>query len=200
MQQVIQIHGGRSFKQYGRFLDYLRTVEVEPFPSERQGWRYSLQENLGKEFEIILPTMPNKQNSKYVEWKIWFERFYPFLRDDLVLIGHSLGGMFLVRHLSENVFPKKIATLHLVAPVFDKQKLEEKSGGEDFLFDVAKLSNVEKQCGEIYIYHSKDDDVVSFKHAEEYKQALPEAELVVFEDRGHFMQEEFPELIERIRS
>ena len=48
--------------------------------------------------------------------------------------------------------------------------------------------------------HSKDDFVVPYEHALKYKAALPEAELVTFEDKNHFLVEELPELVERIRA
>ena len=35
--------------------------------------------------------MPNKYNASYKARKIWFEKIFPYLNDeDLVLVGHSL--------------------------------------------------------------------------------------------------------------
>jgi len=48
--------------------------------------------------------------------------------------------------------------------------------------------------------HSKDDPVVPFTQLKKYQQALPNAETVVFENREHFNQETFPEIIELIKS
>jgi predicted alpha/beta hydrolase family esterase len=47
--------------------------------------------------------------------------------------------------------------------------------------------------------HSKDDPVVPFEHAGMFKKALPDAEVMAFEDREHFNQETFPEIIELIK-
>ncbi len=66
--------------------------------------------------------MPNKTNAQFEEWKIWFEKFIPFLNDGVILVGHSLGGVFLAKYLSENKFPKKIGGVFLVSAVYEKNQ------------------------------------------------------------------------------
>jgi hypothetical protein len=51
----------------------------------------------------------------------------------------------------------------------------------------------------IHLYQSEDDTIVSSSNLEQYIRALPSALPHVFHDCGHFLQEEFPELIEDIR-
>jgi hypothetical protein len=201
MKQVVFIHGGEAFSRYENFIHFLKTREVsrEDFFEEKgKRWKNTLREKLGGVFEVAMPAMPNHKNAKYDEWKIWFEKLLPFLSGGAILVGGSLGGNFLLKYLSENVFPVRIQSIFLIAPAFDSGGLIGEDGG-DFFFDIARLSNVEKQCDKIFIYYSKDDPVVPFSHAERYKAALPSAELIVFENRGHFLQDEFPELIEHIK-
>ena len=62
-----------------------------------------------------------------------------------------------------------------------------------------KLDKFQAQGGKIYLYHSKNDKVVSFANCKEYKNELPEAEMVTFRSRGHFDQAAFPELIANIK-
>ena len=47
---------------------------------------------------------------------------------------------------------------------------------------------------------SKDDPVVPFNHSERLAKELPNANYMIFEDRQHFNQEHFPELIETIKN
>ncbi|NOZ43581.1 MAG: hypothetical protein GXP45_00120 [bacterium] len=69
--------------------------------------------------------MPNKQRADYHARKIWFEKLFPYINSSkeskLILIGHSLGAIFLAKYLSENTFPKTIDQLHLISSVFDNE-------------------------------------------------------------------------------
>lgn len=190
-KQVLVIHGGDTFDTYESYLNFLKTfeIDIERYKNSKNDWKAKLNEKLGEDYEVILPSMPNKTNAQFEEWKIWFEKFIPFLNDGVILIGHSLGGIFLAKYLSENKFPKKIGGVFLVSAVFDKD-----SEG----YSVVSFSLPEKldlQTENIYLYHSKDDPVVPFSALEQYKKALPQANTRIFEDRKHINQEEFPELV-----
>jgi len=138
--------------------------------------------------------MPNRQNARYDEWSLWLERHVPFLRDGVILVGHSMGGIFLAKYLSENVFPVRIGMLALVAAPFD----DETNGslGDFVLSD--NLENVSRQVGTILLFHSQDDPAVPFTECAKYARALPEAETIVLDGRGHFLDPDFPELSERM--
>ncbi|MCX6766922.1 MAG: alpha/beta hydrolase [Candidatus Moranbacteria bacterium] len=196
-KQVVVIHGGHAFKAYGEFLNYLKNKKINTeYFLYKKGWKNELAIRLGKNYEVLLPQMPNKQNAKYKEWKIWFERMVPFLRDGVVLIGHSMGGIFLAKYLSENKLSKRINTLVLVsAPCKKTNRIK-------FVREFRLKGNLQKvweQCRNIHIFHSVDDPVVPVAEADEYKKAWPKAKLHLFTDRGHFNQETFPELAEEIK-
>ncbi|GMQ95254.1 MAG: alpha/beta fold hydrolase [Patescibacteria group bacterium] len=194
-KQIIFIHGGETFDTYDGYIGYLNTTEFDPDEFKPKRWKDSLGEDLGSDFQVIAPVMPSKYNSKYNEWKIWFEKTFPFLEDNVVLIGHSLGGIFVAKYLSENNFPKKISATYLIAAPFDNKDSE--CSLADFVLPQT-LEKFEGQGGKIFIYQSKDDPVVPFVDLEKYAKSLPTAEMVVFKDKGHFIQEEFPELIQSI--
>lgn len=192
-KQTIVIHGGDSFETYEKFLESLKNWEVslESF-LPKYDWKSSLQKLLGDGYEVLSPRMPNSQNAKYAEWKIWFERIIPFLHDGVILIGHSLGGLFLAKYLSENIYPKKISAIFLVAAPHNST---EDCG--DFQ-PVDHPEKVWKQCQNIHIFQSEDDPIIPMSEAEEYGIAWPDAKMHVFPDRGHFNQETFQELVEEI--
>jgi len=197
-QQIVIIHGGTTFDSQGDYLSYLKNKEIDLEKLRPHlDWRYSLQNELGENFEVLLPQMPDKTNAHYNEWKIWFERILPLLDKEIILVGYSLGGIFLAKYLSENNFPKKIKATILVAAPFD-----DKDSGKslaDFKLSFP-LDRFVKQGGKIYLIQSKGDPEVLFGNLEKYKKALPNAETIVFEDRGHFSQESFPEIIELIKT
>jgi len=195
-KQVVVIHGGDAFKTYKDYMAYLRSLRLDLDRYRGTGWKDSLSEKLGNRFDVLLPRMPNPTNAKYDEWKILFDKIARLLEDNVILIGHSLGGVFLAKYLSENKFPKKILASILVAAPYDQKDIEEFLG--DFIVS-NNLEKLRKQGGKIFIYHSEDDPVVPYIDLGKYQKALPDAVVRVFKDREHFSQSEFPELVEEIK-
>lgn len=196
-QQVLVIHGGTTFDTHEDYLQFLKgdKLEIEKL-KPRQDWKNSLQDRLGEDFDVFQPRMPNGTNAQYSEWSIWFEKITKLLDDDSIFVGHSLGGVFLAKYLSENKLPKSIKALFLVAAPFNDEDIDESLAS----FRISNsLELCEQQVQNIYLYHSKDDEVVPFHHVNLYNEALPEATIVTFEDRGHFKQPEFPEIVEDIK-
>ncbi|HHD92725.1 MAG TPA: hypothetical protein ENL06_03900 [Candidatus Portnoybacteria bacterium] len=194
-QQVLIIHGGETFAFYDDYLNYLKNykIDFEKIFGKSQRWKRTLSEDLGDKFEVIQPLMPCPRNAKYIEWKIWVEKYFPYLQKEIILIGHSLGGIFWVKYLSENKFPKKIKQLHLVAPPFNHKELV------DFNFCSKKLFKIERQTEQIFLYHSQDDPVVPLSDFEKYAKQLPTAKKIVFQNKGHFLMEHFPEIVRNIK-
>ena len=195
--QIFIIHGGMTFKNKKDYLHFLKTRKISI--EEKIKWSDSyLKEKLGENFEIIKPRMPLQDNAKYNEWKIHFERYFPQLRNNIILIGSSLGGIFLTKYLSENKFPKKILSTYLICPPFDNTLFDEDlAGGFKLKSD---LSLIEKNSKNLNLLFSKDDDVVPVTHAKKYEKKLKNANFVIYKSKnGHFKISEFPEIIKMIK-
>lgn len=194
-QQILVIHGGDSWKTQEEYLQFLRIISINLEKMAHFGWKENLRADLGDAFEVLLPSLPNKANAHYEEWKIVFEKILPLLCNEIILVGHSLGGTFIAKYLAENLFPIKIKATYLVAAPFSDNKPEY----ELLSFSPPKdLGRLEEQAGDITIYHGEDDFLVPKSDAEHYKKALPQATLQFLANRGHFTQEHFPELVESI--
>lgn len=196
--QILVIHGGMTFKSKKDYIGFLkhRPVSLE----RRKSWADEyLEKKLGKACDIIKPRMPLQDFAKYDEWKIHFERYVPFLKNKVILIGTSLGGIFLARYLSENKCPKKILSTYLICPPFDNNiKGEDLVGGFKLQSD---LSFLEKNTKNLYLLFSEDDEVIPISHAEKYRKKLPNANIVIYKSKnGHFKVAEFPEIIRMIRA
>lgn len=196
-KQIITIHGGDTFKTYEDYIQDLKDFEINFDDLRNKKWRNNLTERLGEEYEVLSLQMPNKFNAKYIEWKIWFDKYVPFFDKDIILIGHSLGGIFLAKYLAENEINKNIVATLLVAPPFDDKDSDYSL--VDFILP-ADMCKLEKQGGKIIFYHSKDDPIVPFVDVEKYKKVVSGSEIRIFEDRGHFFQSEFPEIVEDIKT
>ena len=196
--QIIIIHGGMTFKTKKDYLKYLKTSKISIDKKKRLNDEY-LKKNLGKSFEIIKPRMPLADNAKYEEWEIHFKRYFPFLKNNLILIGWSLGGIFLAKYLSEHKFPKKILATYLIAPPFDNSLSGEDLAGGFKL--KSNLSLLEKNSKKLYLMFSEDDNVVPISHAEKYRKKLKQAEIIIFKSKnGHFQTSTFPEIVKMIKA
>ena len=195
MKQIVFIHGGMTFKRRSDYLDHLKEKELSIEP--RKKWHGEYLRKRLKDFQIIKPDMPCKENARYAEWKIYFERFLPFMNHGVILIGSSLGSIFLARYLSRNMFPKRISSLYLLgAPFDDTLPTEDLAGGFRLPKDISGIM----QANKVTFLYSKDDDIVPVSHAEKYRKKLPNAEYVIFESKnGHFRIDKFPEIIRMIR-
>jgi uncharacterized protein len=199
-KQVVTIGGGDSFTNHDDFLQYLKTVPLHnPTGQSKIGWRSDLPRHIPDD-ECYTLSMPNTENARYDEWCIWFERHIPFFTGTLVLVGYSLGGMFLAKYLSENKVSFTISKIFLLgAPC----GFYDDGTGNDcgsFGFDPTDLENIRQNVKDIEIWHSTDDFVVPYEHALRFQKYLPEAKLVTFTDRNHFLQEELPELVAQLHS
>lgn len=196
MQQVFVIHGGEAFDSYEEYLEHLKSIEVSLEDLARKGWKSGLAEKLGPEYQIVAPRFPNSLNARYAEWKIWFGKYIPLLDNNVIFLGHSLGGVFLTKYLSEETYPKSIRAAMLVAAPYNTPTDWPYA---DFNI-ITPLTRFAEQGGQIFLYHSEDDPVVPFSELAKYRSQLPNATVRTFTDRGHFNTEEFPELVEDIRS
>ncbi len=193
------MHGGDAYATHDAFLDDLKNRTLrDPYGEGGVRWADTLRSELGEEYEIFTPQMPNKQNAAYEEWKIWFERHFEYLRDGVTLVGWSLGGIFFAKYLSENEVPFKVGSLYMLAAPFHSEDLHDVGCG-DFVLDPELLAKLPEKVREIVLMHSKDDFVVPYDHALVYQTLLLTAELVTFEDKNHFLVEEFPELTAMIK-
>jgi len=191
MKQITIIHGGTTFASYDNYLQNLstKTVAIDRLVYKPK-WKELLQEKLGPEYQVLLPSMPNGTNARYNEWKIWFDSLTSVITDDCILIGHSLGAIFLAKYLSENPFPRAIkATILIAAPHSD----EETEDLTDF-----KLSAVSElftaQAGRVVLFFGADDPVIAPSEIEKYRKDLPQAEFYVTSAPDHFVRSDFPEL------
>ncbi len=195
--QIFYIHGGMTFKNKKEYLHFLKTRKVSIDKKMRWSELY-LDKKLGSSFQIVRPRMPLGDNATYNEWAIHFKRFFPQLRNNIILIGESLGGVFLAKFLSENKFPKKILSTYLVCAPFDNTLIgEDLVGGFTLKSD---LSLLEKNSKNLNLLFSKNDDVVPVAHAKKYASKLKNANIVIYKHiPGHFQISEFPEIVAMIK-
>lgn len=139
------------------------------------------------------PEMPDAHEPDYGKWKKEFERFY--IDKNTILVGHSCGGGFLLRWLSENnINPAKLL---LVAPWIDPEK-EKTTDFFDFVIDKNLLKRTRI---ELFMSHDDANDIIS--SIKIIRDNLPDISIEKFNSKGHFTFNdmktvEFPELLSAI--
>ena len=145
-------------------------------------------------FDVLLPSMPNSDNAVYDEWAIQFEKLLALLNDDAQILGHSLGAMFVAKYLNINRLSKPVQRLILVSAAYN-----DVAGEEIGEFGVGSAVDLPQSAKEIHLFHSEDDPVVPFSELAKFQNDLPYAIAHVFSDRGHFIDETFPEIAQLIK-
>lgn len=184
MKTAILIHGRPSKEEY---------FDVKIAATSKSHWFPWLQKKLLLNGVLAqTPEMPEAYQPNYEKWKWMFEQFK--IDSETTLVGHSCGGGFLIRWLSENNV--KVGRVVLVAPWLDPDH----EMGNDFFDFVIDEKLVEKTEGLVIMYSTDDySDIVGSVNI--LKGKLMNAEFVEFRDKGHFCfddlkTEEFPELLE----
>jgi hypothetical protein len=187
MPTAIIIHGTCSEGEYFS----------EAYPSlSNSHWLPWLQKQLlMRNILTQTPEMPEAYRPDYEKWKGEFERYA--VDEDTTLIGHSTGGGFLLRWLSEN--PVRLKRLVLVAPWLDPKR-EKTTSFFDFKID----PGLQARVGELHLFVSTDDEPDILESMEIIRKALPGLTYHEFQNSGHFCLSDlkidrFPELLAVIR-
>lgn len=197
VKHVIIVHGGSCWTSYAEYLDDLKNTKFSPDFTPRRPWQKTLAKKLGSRFKVLWLEMPNWQNAKYLEWKIWFEKAMAVSTIPPVVIGHSLGGIFLIKYFSESVRPRQITEMFLVGTPYRTEAEDPDFGDFALKGPPRRLRDLGVK---VHFYHSQDDPFVAYADVKKYQSALPEAVIRTFRNRGHFTQDNLPEIAGEIRS
>ncbi len=219
MNTLIFIEWGMSFVTYDAYLSWLRSKYVEwssvPYSLEtKKKWKQKLaREWIEKWWVVYMPEMPCDLDAKYNEWKIVFEWVLSkiSLDDEVVLVGHSLWGNFLLKYFSEVSHQDSV----FVIPSEAEESLSS-SSYENWINSFSKAKekgmptawqkvwiiqiHLVAACvsegdftapenydvlrdlwNRVHIWHAEDDKVVPFATAKFLEKTLPEAKTHFFE-------------------
>jgi len=155
----------------------------------------SLQKALGSAYEVRYPKMPLEESASYSDWKAQIVMELSSLDDDVILVAHSVGGSILLKYLSEEQVETPIAGLFLLAtPYFggdENWNYPEMDLAQDF---ATRLPAIPR----IFLYHSRDDEVVPFAHLALYAAKLPQAIVRIQDGRGHQFGNDLADVAEDI--
>ncbi|GAB3326480.1 hypothetical protein GCM10027299_25560 [Larkinella ripae] len=155
----------------------------------------SLQEILGAAYAVQYPRLPSESVPDLGRMKQIGDEIAR-VREDLIVVGHSLGASMLLKYVAENEVPKTVTALFLLATPFW-------SGAEKWKEGFKLPENFADQLPKdvpIFLYHCKDDDEVPFEHLGIYRQKLPWATFRELASGGHQLDNDLTVVAKDIKS
>ena len=155
----------------------------------------SLQHDLGPDYNVRFPLMPNEADPKFATWRPVVEKEISNLRDGDIVVGHSMGGTMMINTLAETLPPSTLGAIMLLAAPFigdggwDSEEI--KPGN-----DLAKRlpSGVP-----IFLFHGDADTTAPIAHMDLYSQQLPGAHVRHLAGRDHQLNNNLAEVAKAIR-
>ncbi len=196
---IVFIHGGEAWESREIYRSKIQSGELNSywyskfFDKALEGSKVSWKTELSdfcktNHISLIKPQMPNKTNADYDKWKMVFEQSLPFVTSQTILVGHSLGSMFLTKYLSENKLDCKAVFLV--------------SGGMWNTLDgfecPESVQNLFEMGAKVNIVHSDNDEVVKPELSYELHRCLPKAKLLITQGQSH-LNSTSPELLDLIK-
>jgi len=150
-----------------------------------ENWFPWLQDKLKeKGVETIIPQFPTPEGQSLEAWLEVLKEYETQIDANTILIGHSLGCIFLLRLLERRNEPIK-AAIFVAAPIGVKPIKNWDgdsafSGGFQFDWD-----RIRANAGRFIAYHSDDDPYVGLGNGQELARQLG-VELTFIPNSGHF--------------
>lgn len=155
----------------------------------------SLQGFLGEAYAVHYPFLPDESAPDFGRKK-QIGKEISLIKGKIILVGHSLGASMLLKYLSESRVQKKIAGIFLISTPFWNGDENWKQGlklHKDFADRIPKSVP-------IFLYHSKDDEVVPFNHLELYAQNMPQATVRKITSGGHQLNNDLSIVAKDVKS
>lgn len=149
------------------------------------------------DFNVIIPKFPTPENQTLDNWLKVLEKYKDFLREDTILIGHSLGGLFALSVLEK--YSVKAAFFVASFSCLPGNKFDDSMRTFAKDFDWAKIR---KNCEKFFIFHGDNDPYVKLETALLLAKNL-KTSVTVVEGSGHFNiasgYSKFPLLLEKLK-
>ncbi|HWC17256.1 MAG TPA: alpha/beta fold hydrolase, partial [Terriglobales bacterium] len=131
----------------------------------------SLGSELGRDYEIRYPLMPNEADPTYSAWKAALEEDFAGLHEGAILIGHSIGGTILINTLAESRPETALGAIILIAaPLVGP--------GGWMSEDIEPRHDIAARLPAgvpVILYHGTKDDIAPVEHLDLYAKAIPSA-------------------------
>ena len=155
----------------------------------------SLRRELGNEYEVRYPRMPDEGDPSYARWSTAILREMRALDDGAVVAGHSVGAAILLNALAGQPPEKGLGAIVLIAAPFVGE-----GGWLSDEFELTSGLGAKLPPGvRVHVFHGLQDETVPPSHAGLYALAIPQAQVHQLPGRDHQLNNDLSEVAEAIR-
>lgn len=155
----------------------------------------SLRRELGNEYEVRYPRMPDEGDPSYARWSTAILREITALDDGAVVAGHSVGAAILLNALAGQPPEKGLGAIVLIAAPFVGE-----GGWLSDEFELTSGLGAKLPPGvRVHVFHGLQDETVPPSHAGLYALAIPQAQVHQLPGRDHQLNNDLSEVAEAIR-
>ncbi len=158
----------------------------------------SLRRELGADYAVRYPEMPDESNSPYERWRERIAEEFASMGNRPVLVGHSVGASHLLKALTEIAVEKPVAGVFLLETPFWGGGGWRYEGYEQL--ELRAEASAALPAGPLFLYHARDDEIVPFDHLALYARLLPQATAREIDEGGHQLGNDLAVVAEDIRS
>ena len=167
----------------------------------KENWIPWIKEELVKMgYKVFIPKFPTPNNQTLESWLNTLENYKEKLNHETMIIGHSLGGAFLLRVLEKSKIKINIACI-IAAPI-GILPIKNYEGDKPFIEKPFNFEKIKKNANQFLIFHSDNDPYVCLANGEKLSKEL-KTNLNFISNAGHFNEAagyiKFPELLEKIK-
>lgn len=155
--------------------------------SPEEYWRPWLRKKLEENgFEVFAPAMPDTDTPTMEKWVPYLSQIVDQPDKNCYFVGHSLGGITILRYLETLKENQKVGGVVLVAGFgadleYDGYKGELKS----FFSKPVNWQKIKSHCQKFVAIHSDNDPWVSIKNSALFKEKLG-AKIIIEHNMKHF--------------
>ena len=155
----------------------------------------SLKRELGQDYEVRYPRMPDEDDPKYAKWKPAIERGIAALDDGAILVGHSIGGTMLVNLLAEQEPSRRLGAIVLISAPFVGE-----GGWPGDEFELPRDLGQRLPSGvPVHIFQGTKDETTPASHADLWARAIPQARIDRVSGRDHQLGNDLREVADVVR-
>lgn len=140
-------------------------------------------------FEVAIPQMPDTDHPTVNKWVPYLAKIAGAVSRDDYFVGHSLGGITILRFLETLKDGEKVGGCVLVA-AFAKPPVYE-GDMTSFFQTPIDWAKIRSHCSKFVAIHSDNDPFVPLGYADDFKNNLV-AKIIVEHNMNHFSGDDNP--------